>query len=121
MIEKTGLRHLSNEDTITKAFETLRDSPRHQQGIWARRVKDLEEKLNSGNLIILCRLLRDLAPRNRSERGLSYSERLYYEQAMMRASTEIGLSRKKPVDTIKAEMEKALSEQKPPIVVVAHA
>lgn len=118
--DKNGLRPVSNEATILKAFETLRDSPRQQQGIWARRAKDLDEKVNSGDLVMMCRLLRDLAPRTRTERGLSYSERQYFETAITRASQEIAIARKKSPETVRADMEKALSEQKPPIIVTAH-
>lgn len=118
--EKNGLRPVSGDALITKAFETLRDSPRQQQGIWARRAKGLEERLNSGDIIMLSRLLRDLAPRGRSEKGFSYTERLYFEKALDWVSLEIASSKKKPQAQIKAEMEKALAEQKPPIYVPMH-
>lgn len=115
--EKHGLRPVSDEATVKRAFETMRDSPRTQQGIWARRVKDLDQKVNSGDLILLSRLLRDLAPRGRNERGFSYSERNFFETAMKRVSEEIAIIRKKTPEAVKAEIEKALAEQKPPVVV----
>ncbi len=114
-INDVGLRHVSEEHIVDKAFETLRDAPRPQKTVWARRVKELQDKVNSGDLIVLCRLLRDLAPRSRSERGLSYSEREFYETAIGRASQEIAAARRKTSDAIRAEMELALSQQKPPL------
>lgn len=110
--ENSGLRGVSSPQTIRKAFECLRGMPRVQDTIWARRAKEFESKVNSGDLIILCSLLRDLAPRERSERGLSYSERIYFETAMKRVSKEIAAAKKKPADRIEAEIMKALTEQK---------
>ena len=112
----TGLRPVSDKKTIAQAFETLRDSPRPKHGLWARRVRVLQDQLHSGDIILISRLLRDLAPKTRTENGLSLSEREYYSNAMEMLSDEISAVTKRTTDFVKAEIEKALSEQKPPII-----
>lgn len=111
--EEIGLRPTVNEATVKKAFTVLRASPRPQMGLWARRSREIDDKINSGSLIQICQVLRDLTPRNKSEQGLSYSERNYFDTAMIRASREIAAVRKQDEQKVRADMEKALSEQAP--------
>lgn len=115
--EQLGLRGVSSKDTVRKAFRVFRDQPRIQKGIWARRSREIEEKINSGDLIQISQVLRDLTPRNLSERGLSYSERQFYETALTRVSMEISAVMGKGIEETRTEILKALSEQPKPIYV----
>lgn len=111
--EKIGLRPMVDEDTVKKAFTVLRSSPRPQMGLWARRSREIDDKINSGSLILICQVLRDLTPRNKTEHGLSYSERIYFDTAMIRATMEISAVRGQDEERVKADIEKALREQAP--------
>lgn len=113
--KEIGLRLTVSEAEVKRAFSVLRASPRPQMGMWARRSREIDDKINSGSLIQICQVLRDLTPRNKSEQGLSYSERNYFDTAMMRATREISAVRKQDEQKVRADIEKALKEQAPMI------
>lgn len=111
--EKSGLRPLATEAEAKKALAVLKGAPRPQMGMWSRRSREIDDKVNSGNLVQMCQVLRDLTPRNKSENGLSYSERIYYERAMSRLIKEVALIRSQDEQKVKADVEKLLSQQPP--------
>src|ERR1700727_3414843 len=83
-----GLRNISSGDEITKAFTTLKGRARTSRGMWSRRAQEYEAKINSGNLISVAEVVRDLH-RNESQPEQSYSERQLYESALDPMAREI--------------------------------
>ena len=83
-----GLRHLSNKDEVVRAFDTLKKKAKASKGMWSRRAKDYEAKINSGNIVSLAEVVRDLH-RNVEQPERSYSERIIYESALDRFTGEI--------------------------------
>src|SRR5690606_34842841 len=77
-----GMRKLSDADTIAKALKTLKGRPRVKRTMWSRRAQEYEAKINSGDLVAIAEVVRDLF---RSERQpeQSYSERQLYEAALI--------------------------------------
>ena len=83
-----GMRSLSTPDTVTKALETLRGKARVKRAMWSRRAQEYEQKINSGDLLSIAEVVRDLH-RADDQREQSYSERQLYEAALDRLTREV--------------------------------
>ncbi len=83
-----GLRPISNNDEMKKVFVTLKSKARTSRGMWSRRAQEYEAKINSGSVISVAEVVRDLHQNvDQSER--SYSERMIYESALARLVGEL--------------------------------
>jgi CarD family transcriptional regulator len=87
-IESTGMRKLSTPNTIGKALQVIGGKAKVKRAMWSRRAQDYEQKINSGELILIAEVVRDLH-RNDEQREQSYSERQLYEAALERLTREI--------------------------------
>ncbi len=87
-IKSVGMRKLAEEDVVTKALETVTGRARVKRTMWSRRAQEYEAKINSGDLIAISEVVRDLY-RSDDQPEQSYSERQLFEQAMDRMSREI--------------------------------
>ena len=85
-----GLRSVSSPELILKAMETLKGRPRVKRAMWSRRAQEYEQKINSGDLIAIAEVVRDLH-RNDEQREQSYSERQLYEAALERLTRELAV------------------------------
>jgi CarD family transcriptional regulator len=83
-----GMRKLSDAATVKKALETIRGRARVKRTMWSRRAQEYEAKINSGDLIAISEVVRDLF-RSDTQPEQSYSERQLYEAALDRMSREI--------------------------------
>lgn len=86
--EAAGLRHISSDDQIKKAMVTLKGKAKISRGMWSRRAQEYEAKINSGNLIQIAEVVRDLH-KNVDQSERSYSERMIYESALGRLAGEV--------------------------------
>ena len=86
--ESVGMRKLAEEPTVKKAIETLKGRARVKRTMWSRRAQEYEAKINSGDLIAIAEVVRDLY-RSESQPEQSYSERQLYEAALDRMAREI--------------------------------
>src|SRR6202453_4948473 len=84
-----GLRALAAGMVVTQALTTLKGRARIKRTMWSRRAQEYEAKINSGDLISISEVVRDLY-RSDEQPEQSYSERQLFEQAMDRMSREIG-------------------------------
>ena len=66
----------------------IRDRARVKRAMWSRRAQEYEQKINSGDLIAIAEVVRDLH-RNDDQREQSYSERQLYEAALERLTREV--------------------------------
>ena len=82
-----GMRTLSSPDVVTRAMMTLRGKARVKKAMWSRRAQEYEQKINSGDLIAIAEVVRDLH-RADDQREQSYSERQLYEAALERLTRE---------------------------------
>ena len=87
-IESTGMRKLSSPNVIGKALQVIGGKAKVKRAMWSRRAQDYEQKINSGELIQIAEVVRDLH-RNDEQREQSYSERQLYEAALERLTREI--------------------------------
>jgi CarD family transcriptional regulator len=83
-----GMRSLSSPDIILKAMTTLKGKAKVKRAMWSRRAQEYEQKINSGDLIAIAEVVRDLH-RNDDQREQSYSERQLYEAALERLTREV--------------------------------
>ena len=83
-----GMRALSAPDVVNKALETLKGRARVKRAMWSRRAQEYEQKINSGDLIAIAEVVRDLH-RADDQREQSYSERQLYEAALERLTREV--------------------------------
>ncbi|SDZ11612.1 transcriptional regulator, CarD family [Jannaschia faecimaris] len=83
-----GMRSLSSPDVVEKAMTTLKGKARVKRAMWSRRAQEYEAKINSGDLIAIAEVVRDLH-RNDEQREQSYSERQLYEAALDRLTREL--------------------------------
>lgn len=85
---KSTLRHLSSKEQVKEALSILSGKAKAARGMWSRRAQEYELKINSGNIIAISEVVRDLH-KNVDDPDRSYSERMIYEAALERLATEI--------------------------------
>lgn len=85
---EVGMRSLSSPDVVSKAMTTLKGRARVKRAMWSRRAQEYEQKINSGDLIAIAEVVRDLH-RTDEQREQSYSERQLYEAALERLTREV--------------------------------
>ena len=83
-----GMRGLSSPDVISQAMKTLKGKAKVNRAMWSRRAQEYEQKINSGDLIAIAEVVRDLH-RTDDQREQSYSERQLYEAALERLTREV--------------------------------
>lgn len=88
---KTGLRHLTSTTEFKEAIIALQAQSKSNKGMWSKRAQEYEQKINSGNVISIAEVLRDLH-RNVDDPDRSYSERVIYESALERLTNEYAAS-----------------------------
>ncbi len=83
-----GMRRVSGPDVIKNALTTLKGRARIKRTMWSRRAQEYEAKINSGDLISIAEVVRDLH-RGEGQPEQSYSERQLYEAAIDRMAREV--------------------------------
>jgi CarD family transcriptional regulator, regulator of rRNA transcription len=92
-VKSVGMRKLSTTELIDKSLNTLKGRARIKRTMWSRRAQEYEAKINSGDLIAIAEVVRDLH-RMDTQPEQSYSERQLYEAALDRMAREVGAVRK---------------------------
>jgi len=83
-----GMRKLSETDFVDRALKVLQGRARIKRTMWSRRAQEYDAKINSGDLIAIAEVVRDLY-RAENQPEQSYSERQLYEAALDRMAREI--------------------------------
>ena len=89
-VANVGMRKLSEPSLVKRALETLKGRARVKRTMWSRRAQEYEAKINSGDIVAIAEVVRDLF-RSESQPEQSYSERQLYEAALDRLSREIAV------------------------------
>ena len=107
--EQKGMRRLSDKAQIDSALKILKGRARIKRTMWSRRAQEYDAKINSGDIMAVAEVVRDLY---RSERQpeQSYSERQLFEQALDRMAREIAAVRKMDDDMAIKELEDYLAK-----------
>jgi CarD family transcriptional regulator len=87
-LASVGMRKLADEGLVKKAMETLKGRARIKRTMWSRRAQEYVAKINSGDLISIAEVVRDLY-RSEAQPEQSYSERQLYEDALDRMAREL--------------------------------
>jgi len=89
-IEKNNIRAIESKESMERVFDNLKGGIRKSKGMWSRRAQEYETKINSGDIMLLSDVLRDLS-RDIEHSERSYSERIIYETAVYRLSSEYSI------------------------------
>lgn len=107
--EIVGMRKLSEDRIVKKALTTLKGRARVKRTMWSRRAQEYEAKINSGDLVSIAEVVRDLY-RSESQPEQSYSERQLYEAALDRMAREIAAVEKLDDESAVAKIDDILSK-----------
>ena len=88
--KNAGLRSLSTKKEMDDALKMLSIRTKPRRVMWSRRAQEYETKINSGHIILLAEVLRDLT-RDIEDGERSYSERIIYETAVHRLASEYSI------------------------------
>lgn len=106
--DRAGLRWVADEAIAEQVFEVLRSTEvAVKPGPWNRRFREYSELVNSGKLVEVAKVYRDLW-RIRPTRELSYGERRLLEHSRNLLVAELSLARSVDVPTIEAALEAAV-------------
>ncbi|HRD46746.1 MAG TPA: CarD family transcriptional regulator [Caulobacter sp.] len=105
----SGLRPLAEGTIVTKALTTLKGRARVKRTMWSRRAQEYEAKINSGDLISIAEVVRDLH-RAENQPEQSYSERQLYESALDRMAREVAAIEKIDRDAAVGILTKSLQK-----------
>jgi len=108
-IVAVGMRKLSEPALVKKALETLKGRARIKRTMWSRRAQEYEAKINSGDIVAIAEVVRDLY-RSETQPEQSYSERQLYEAALDRLSREVAAVQKVTETEAIKEIEAALAK-----------
>ncbi len=109
-VNEVGMRKLSDKVLAKKSLSLLKGRPRIKRTMWSRRAQEYEAKINSGDLLLLAEVVRDLY-RGEDQPEQSYSERQLYEAALERMAREIAAvhkcSQKEAVERLEGVLSKS--------------
>lgn len=103
-----GLRSLSSKKDMQDALKTLKGKVRIKRTMWSRRAQEYEAKINSGSLVQVAEVVRDLY-RNAEQPDQSYSERQIYQAALERLTRELSAVDRVDEEKAQEKLEAILS------------
>lgn len=107
----SGLRAISAQAAVEQAIVTLKGRARTGRGMWSRRAQEYETKINSGDMISIAEVVRDLH-KNVDDPDRSYSERIIYESALSRLAGEFSAVKGVTVEEATNELVVVLRSRK---------
>src|ERR1700749_5066360 len=108
-IASVGMRKLAEGPVVKRALETLKGRARVKRTMWSRRAQEYEAKINSGNIVAISEVVRDLF-RSDTQPEQSYSDRQLYEAALDRLSRDISAVQRITETEAVKEIEAALAK-----------
>jgi CarD family transcriptional regulator len=108
-VASVGMRKLAETAMVKRALETLKGRARIKRTMWSRRAQEYEAKINSGDIVAIAEVVRDLF-RSDTQPEQSYSERQLYEAALDRLSREVSVVQRITETEAIKEIEAALAK-----------
>ena len=105
----SGLRTLSSKAQMDEAITTLQGKAKIKKSMWSRRAQEYETKINSGSLVSIAEVVRDLYKKE-DQGEQSYSERQMYQAALERLAGEFAAVEEVDKDTAATKLEKIIDE-----------
>ena len=90
--QSIGMRKLAETDFVERALRVVQGRARIKRTMWSRRAQEYDAKINSGDLLFIAEVVRDLY-RADNQPEQSYSERQLYEAALDRMAREVSAVR----------------------------
>lgn len=109
----SGMRNLSTEEQMADALRLIEGKARIKRTMWSRRAQEYEAKINSGDLVSVAEVVRDLY-RADDQPEQSYSERQLFEQARERFGRELAAVRGGTLEQAIAEIHVHLARKDRP-------
>ena len=105
----SGLRTLSNKAQMEEAITTLQGKAKVKKLMWSRRAQEYETKINSGSLVSLAEVVRDLYKKD-DQGEQSYSERQMYQAALERLAGEFAAVQNVDKSDAATKLEKIIDD-----------
>lgn len=106
-----GMRALASAAVVNEAMKTLQGRARIKRTMWSRRAQEYEAKINSGDLVSIAEVVRDLH-RASDQPEQSYSERQLYESALDRMARELAAVEKVSRDDAVQKLTASLASKR---------
>ena len=106
---ESGLRPLSSKKQMDLALVKLKGRSRVRRTMWSRRAQEYETKINSGSLVSIAEVVRDLY-RKDDQGEQSYSERQMYQAALERLASEFAAVDNTDKETAVVKLEKIIDD-----------
>nr|MCH9780820.1 CarD family transcriptional regulator [Alphaproteobacteria bacterium] len=85
-----GLRSVANKQDLVAVYKRLSTKIRPRRTMWSRRAVEYDMKINSGDLVSVAEVVRELH-RTPEQEEASYSERVLYSSAINRLAREMSV------------------------------
>lgn len=109
---EVGMRSLASADTVAHCMRILKGKAKVKRAMWSRRAQEYEQKINSGDLLAIAEVVRDLH-RTDDQREQSYSERQLYEAALERLTREVAAVSGEGEDLAQKQINDVLESRAP--------
>ena len=106
---ESGLRTLSSKVQMEEAVVTLKGKAKVKKTMWSRRAQEYEAKINSGNLVSIAEVVRDLY-RKDDQGEQSYSERQMYQAVLERLASEFAAVDNTDKESAVVKLEKIIDD-----------
>ena len=105
----SGLRTLSSKAQMDESITTLQSKAKLKKLMWSRRAQEYETKINSGSLVSLAEVVRDLYKKE-DQGEQSYSERQMYQAALERLAGEFAAVQNVDKSDAATKLEKIIDD-----------
>jgi CarD family transcriptional regulator len=103
-VDSVGLRRVIGKDMVNKVYKILRDKKVEiDQQTWNRRYREYTEKIKTGSVLEIAKVLRDLFVL-KGDKELSFGERKMLDTARNLLVKELSIARSHPEEKIMEEL-----------------
>ncbi len=101
--QTVGLRAVISAPEVERIYEILKSPSKKSNATWNRRFRALNEKLNTGDLVEIAEVLRDLSSL-KNDKDLSFGEKKMLERARAMIVSEICAARNEDIHMVETEL-----------------
>ncbi len=109
-VQRIGLRRVSGRRAISRAMNTLTSTPDTLSNDHRERQARAQERLNTGDLIEVTEVMRNLAWRNHEGR-LTMADNKLYQRAQTFLASELALARGIELQEAREQLQTALNDE----------
>jgi len=110
-VQTVGLRRIIGKDMVSKVYKILREKKVEvDQQTWNRRYREYTEKIKTGSVLEIAKVLRDLFVL-KADKELSFGERKMLDTARNLLVKELAIARSFPEEKIMEELKTIFARQ----------